>query len=143
MLWGAGAPPSQLLLSEGRGEVQRLIHRSPGQWEVPRAGPAPRLEGWAGRRQDGGREGGAQVGTSPARPPSHTLCHACWQGSEATGPLPSGTLRPTWEEPCEVYSRPQGRLGKDGAVTLSFSSFFWEVEVVLELTRRAAGGSSG
>ena len=83
------------------------------------------------------------MGTSPVRPRSHTLCHACWQGSEATEPQPSGTRTPTWEESCEVHSRPQGHPGKDGAVTLSFSSFFWEVEVVLELTRRAVGGSSG
>ena len=129
--WGAGAPASQPLLSKVRGGVQRLSRWRLGQWEVPRASPAPRfcLEGGAGRRQDGGGGGKCGGGASPARPPSHTPWHACWQGSEATGPLPSGTLRPTWGESWEVHSRPQGRPGQrrfcDPQLLL-----FWEAEVL-------------
>lgn len=121
----------------------------------PQGWPRPRfcLEGRAGRRPDGGREGSVQVGTSPVHPPSHTLRHArCrWQGSEATGPLPSGTLRPTWEESCEVHSHPQGCPGQrrccevggcagTSSTTeqpIQCSITILEGMVVLELARRA------
>lgn len=94
-----------------------------------------------------------QVGTSPVHPPSRPLRHArCrWQGSEATGPLPSGTLRPTWEESCEVHSRPRGCPGQrrccevggcagTSSATeqpIQYSITVLEGMVVLELTRRA------
>lgn len=106
----------------------------------PQGRPRPALLfGGRGREEAGwGRgEGSAEGGASPARPPSRSLCHACWPGSEATGPLPSGTLRPAWGESWEVRSALKVVQDKDGSVTLSFPSLFWEAEVVLEPTRRA------